>query len=449
MTSATTVAAVDFGAASIRVCRVDFQDDAPPEIEVVHRAAHHAVRSRDGRLRWQWSRLLAETERGLDAALARGPLASIGVDTWGVDYGLLDSQGTLIEPPISYRDERSTASCAALIARIGARELYTSTGLVPHPFNTIFQVAAHERGQLERASHVVLLPELVVHHLTGAIVAERTSAGTTGLLDVSTRRWSSDLCSAAGISEELLPELVPAGTALGTWQGVPVHLVGGHDTASAVVGGSSPDRAFVSAGTWLIVGREQPEPDTSDEARGAGLSNEQALPDGVRLLGNVAGWWLVDECRRTWGTGNLDALLADAARAPLPPRTFDATDGRFLAPADMAGEIRAAAGLGSDSAPGEITRAAVEAMAATAAAVVDSLPPRAGSPLTGIRVFGGGSRAQLFLDSLARHSTLPVSVGTTEATALGNALVQAVALGAYRDLDEARATLLVPQEVAR
>lgn len=448
MTS-TTVAAVDFGASSIRVCRVDFPEHAPPEIEVVHRAAHHAVRGSDGRLRWQWSRLLAETERGLDIAMARGPLASIGVDTWGVDYGLLDGHGRLVEPPISYRDERSVASCAALIARIGARELYAATGLVPHAFNTIFQVAAHEREQLAQARHLVLLPELVVHHLTGAVVGERTSAGTTGLLDVSTSRWSHELCAAAGISDRLLPDLAPAGTPVGSWRGVPVHLVGGHDTASAVVGGSLPDHAFVSAGTWLIVGREQPHPDTSDEARRAGLSNEQALPHGIRLLANVAGWWLVDECRRIWGGGDVDALLADGARAQLPPRTFDATDDRFLAPADMAREIRAAAGLDETATPAEVTRAAVEAMAATTATVVDSLPPRDGSPVAGIRVFGGGSRSQLFLESLRRHTTLPVSIGPTEATAMGNALVQAVALGAYRDLDEARATLRIRQEVAR
>jgi rhamnulokinase len=286
------VAAVDFGASSIRVCRVEL-GDGTPRLEVVHRHEHRTHPDTDGVLRWDWARLLSETERGLELALERGPLASIGVDTWGVDYGLLDRHGKLLAPPVSYRDAPTDQVWRGVVDRVGRDRLYAISGLQLLPFNTIFQLAAHNREQLAAAAHVVMLPELVVHHLTGAITGERTSAGTTGLLDLSTDDWSEELCVAIGVPHRLFPELSPAGTLVGTWHGVSVRLVGGHDTASAVVAGSAPGHAFVSAGTWLIAGREQQLPDTSEPARAAGFSNEQALPSGVRLLRNIAGWWLV------------------------------------------------------------------------------------------------------------------------------------------------------------
>jgi rhamnulokinase len=228
-----------------------------------------------------------------------------------------------------------------------------------------------------------------------------------------------------------------------------VHLVGGHDTASAVVGGSTPGYAFVSAGTWLIAGREQPAPDTSGAAREAGLSNEQALPTGVRLLRNLAGWWLVEECRRAWGDPPLADLVAEAANAA-PVEPFDATDDRFVAPEHMPSEIACACGLPDDAPRGQLVRAAIDSMASTTVTVLDALPHRDDDPsCRGIRVFGGGARAPLLLDALQARTALPVSVGPAEATALGNALVQGCGVGAYSSLDEARATLLTPQEVDR
>ncbi len=435
------VAAVDFGASSIRVCRVELGDGVA-RLEVVHRHQHRARPGADGRLRWDWTRLLAETERGLGRALERGPLASIGVDTWGVDYGLLDRHGELLAPPVSYRDPRTEQTWRDVADRVGPDRLYAIAGLQLLPFNTIFQLAAHDREQLAAAAHVVMLPELVVHHLTGAITAETTSAGTTGLLDLATGDWSEELCTAIGLSRPLLPEIAPAGSRVGTWRGVPVHLVGGHDTASAVVAGSAPGYAFVSSGTWLVAGREQRKPDTSKAARDAGFSNEQALPTGVRLLRNIAGWWLVEECRRAWGGASLDELLAEAATT-VPTEPFDATAERFVAPAHMPSEIASAAGLPDDAPRGRIVRAAIDSMAASTIAVLESLPPRDDVvPCRGVRVFGGGARSPVLLDALRARTSLPVSTGPVEATAIGNALVQGCALGADTSLDQARATLL-------
>jgi rhamnulokinase len=442
------VAAVDFGASSIRVCRVEL-GDREPRLDVVHRHEHRAQPDADGVLRWDWRRLVAETERGLQLALDAGPLVSIGVDTWGVDYGLLDRHGDLLASPVSYRDPRTEATWRGVVDRIGIEHLYATSGLQLLPFNTIFQLAAHDPAELAAAAHVVMLPELVVHHLTGTVVGERTSAGTTGLLDLATGTWSDDLCAAIDLPRRLLPELVPAGTPVGTWRGIPVHLVGGHDTASAVVAGSAPQHAFVSSGTWVITGREQARPDTSAAARDAGCSNEQALPAGVRLLRNLAGWWLVEECRRAWGDPPLSELFADAANAA-PSRAFDASHERFVAPAHMPSEIASACGLPADAPRGRIVRAAIDAMAATTLAVLEALPQRDDDPpIRGIRVFGGGVRAPQFLDALRERTALPVTPGPVEATALGNALVQACALGLYASLDEARATLQPFEEVDR
>jgi rhamnulokinase len=439
------VVAVDFGASSTRICRIDLEA-APPVVDVVHRTAHAPRRGADGVLRWEWDRLLTELHVGLDHALSIGPVASIGIDTWAVDYGLLDRHGDLIEAPISYRDARTTGY-REVVDRIGARRLYELTGLQPLPLNTIFQLAAHDPAQLARAAHVVLLPELLVAHLTGEVVAERTSAGSTGLLDLATGSWSDELCEAIALPRALLPEVHRAGTRIGTWRGIPVHLVGGHDTASAVLGGARAGEAFVSAGTWLLVGREQPLPDTSVDAQAAGFTNEQGAVGGIRFLRNVTGWWLVDECRRAWADADLDRLLADAAASPMAGVHVDVTDERFLAPSDMAHELRDAAGLDATASHATITRTAVESMAATTAQVVHSLPCGGGRDISGIRVFGGGSRSSLYRDALRRCTPLPVSTGPVEATAIGNALVQGIALGAFADAHEARATLVDQQEV--
>jgi rhamnulokinase len=430
-----SVGAVDFGASSIRVCRVTF-DEGIPHLEVVHRFAHAPVH--DGtNLRWDWDRLVAEMERGLQATLDAGPLASIGIDTWGVDYGLLDRHGDLIEPPISYRDQR-TDDYLTTLDRIGARHFFATTGIQPEQFATVFQLAAHGRDQLTHARHVLLLPELLVHHLTGAITSEYSSAGTTGLLDIEARAWSDELAEVAGISADMLAPLAPAGTQIGTWHGVPVHLVGGHDTASAVLAGADQDRPFVATGTWLLVGRELGLPDTSDGIARAGLSNEIGALGGVRLQRNVAGWWLVEECRRLWGMPPLEDLLSAASRVDNVP-VADALDPRLLAPEDMVQTLSELAGLPDPTDRATVTRCAINSMAAATARVLTSLPGT--EPARYVDVFGGGAGSSLLLDTITLRTRLQVALGPVEAAALGNALAQAVALGAFASVNAARATL--------
>lgn len=433
--SGTRVAAVDFGATSVRVCVVDV-DAAPLAVEVVHRVAHEPVREPDGSLRWRWDGLVAEMERGLELARAGGPLASIGVCTWGVDYGLIDATGSLLSPPHCYRSTR-TSGFLGVVDRVGDRRRYEISGVQLQPFNTIFQLAAHDRDELVRAHRCLLLPDLLVHHLTGAEGAELTAAGTTSLLDIATRSWSDELIGVTGAARELFPEIVEPATRAGTWRGVDVHRVGGHDTASAVAATSGGDGvAFVSSGTWMLVGREQPSADTSIDAQADNFTNEIAVDGNVRFLKNLAGFWLVEECRRVWGIRDGGELLREAADARPEGELFDTADRRFLAPADMGAEIRSAAGLPDDAPRGAVVRAAVESMAQSTAAVLERL-----GGIRAVSLVGGGAGLRLLTRALERRTGLPVYPGPAEATALGNALVQGVALGRWPDLAAARSTL--------
>jgi rhamnulokinase len=434
------VLAVDLGASALRVAAVDLAG-LPPEVRVAHRYPHAPVRAPDGTLRWDWERLVAEAVRGLELALADGPVESIGVDTWGVDYGLLDGAGGLVAPPFSYRDQR-TSTWQRTAARLGEERLYTTTGIQLMPINTVFQLAVHDRAELGRAATLLMLPELLVHALTGAVTGERTSAGTTALVDVTTGDWSGELVDAVSVDRGLLPPIMPAGTAVGEWRGIAVHLVGGHDTASAVAALPEADAtgaAFVSSGTWMLVGAERPLPDVSDAARAANFSNEPGVLGGVRFLKNVMGLWMVQQCLAAWGDPPLEPLLAAAERAGGRWPVVDATDERFLAPDHMPAEVRRAAGLPDDVDRAVIIRCVLASLAAATARVVDELESFLDCPVRRIHVMGGGARNTLLNRLIAEAAGRPVTVGATEATALGNALVQGIAIGAYADLPSARA----------
>src|SRR5262245_33234713 len=309
------VAAVDMGATSVRVAVIDL-DAETPDVDVVHRWLHGPETRPDGSVRWRWAELLDNVRLGLERARASGPLASIGVDGWAVDYGLLDENGALLSDPHSYRSPR-TEGWRDVAREIGEVELYRRTGIQPMPINTIFQLAAHDPAELARAQRLVMLPELVAHELGGEVTAERSNAGTTGLLDVATGDWAHDLAATIGVDPQILPPPETAGRVLGEHDGIPVHLVAAHDTACAFA--ASPldtgCRAFVSAGTWFIVGVERAAADTSERARTANFSNEVGALGGFRYLKNVTGFWLLERCAAEWGVTARDLLdLAAGAR---------------------------------------------------------------------------------------------------------------------------------------
>lgn len=431
------VAAVDMGATSVRVAVVDL-DAETPEIEIAHRWQHGPDTRPDGSVRWRWGELLENVHLGLDRALQTGPIASIGIDGWAVDYGLLDEQGRLLSDPHSYRSPR-TERWRDVARELGEAALYRRTGVQLMPINTIFQLAVHDRTELDRAARLLMLPELVAYELTGAAAGERSNAGTTGLLDVATGAWAGDLVEAVGVSPAILPAVEAAGRLLGEHRGVPVHLVAAHDTACAVA--ASPlgpaDRGFLSAGTWFLVGVERPVADTSETARTANFSNEPGAVGGYRFLKNVPGFWLLERCAAEWGDLTARELLDLPDAGNRVGRVFDVHEDRFLAPQRMEDEVRAAAGLAGDGPRAAVVSSIVRSIADGVASVVDEL--RAIHPVSELAIVGGGAASPVVKRALEDAAGVRLVAGPAEATALGNALLQGIALGRFSTLEAARA----------
>ena len=438
----TMVAAVDLGAGSVRVCVCDL-DHRPVGYEVIHRVSHQPAMGTDGVLRWDWNGIRTAVLDGLEQARQHHRLRSIGIDTWAVDYGLLDGGGNLLAPPVCYRDAR-TAGFGRLVDRIGADRLFAINGLQMLAFNTIFQLDVEDRSLLDRARWLLTLPELLVHELTGEIAAETTSAGATGLVDQRTGDWSSELLDRIAVDPALFPEIQPPASRVGDWKGVPVHLVAGHDTASAVVGIAAVEAnpGFVSSGTWIIAGQELSAPVLTPEARAAGCSNEYGPSGTTRFLRNIAGFWIIEECRRQWKELTTAELLDHALVADAPEAVFDATDPRFLAPQNMEAEVLDAAGLPSSTPPPATVAVIVNSLAATTADVLSAMTPVSGTPLSRLHLIGGGVRSPQFVQRLASAAGIEVCVGAAEAAILGNALVQGIALGCWDDVADARKALI-------
>jgi rhamnulokinase len=405
------------------------------ELEPVHRFAN-AVVERGGHLRWAMRGLYDEVRRGL--ALVPDA-AAIGIDTWAVDYGLLDGDGELLADPVAYRDDRTVAVIDAVHACVDPAELYDINGLQFLPFNTIYQLAAEPL--LDQARHVVLLPDLLAFWLTGSLGTELTNASTTGLLDVRSLDWSARLLGRLGLDAGLLPTIQPPGRLRGMAGGTPVVTVASHDTASAVVGvPATTDRfAYVVSGTWSLVGLELSAPVLTDAARNANFTNEVGVDGRTRFLRNVGGLWLLQECLRSWGRGDLHELLDAAASVP-PGPTVDVDDPVFIPPDRMPDRIAAAVGRGLS--PPATVRCILDSLARAYARTIHEASRLAERVVEVVHVVGGGSQNELLCQLTADAVGLPVLAGPVEATALGNVVVQAVAAGALPpSLDAVRACL--------
>ncbi|MGH3763137.1 rhamnulokinase [Actinophytocola sp.] len=440
------MAAADLGAASGRVIagRV-----GPGElsIEECHRFANRPVRV-GGTLHWD----ILDLYRGvLDGVRRAGELDGVGIDAWGVDYGLLDADGALLGNPVHYRDGRTADASAD---RFGP-DLYAVTGIQFLPFNTIHQLAAERR--LERAHRLLMIPDLLAYWLTGSVGAELTIASTTQLLDVRARTWAPSLAARVGLAPDLLPPLRDPGTVLGTaadLDGTPVIAVGSHDTASAVVGVPAEGErfAYISCGTWSLVGVELTEPVLTEESRRANFTNELGVDGTVRYLRNVMGLWLLEECLRAWPDADRGTLLAEAAG--LPARSvIDPDDPVFLPPGDMPARVADACRRTGQPVPAtraETVRCIVDSLAQAHRRAVSAAVQLSGHDVDVIHVVGGGARNTLLCQLTADACGLPVIAGPVEATALGNVLVQARTLGALDgDLAALRALVRATQPTTR
>jgi rhamnulokinase len=429
-------AAVDLGASSGRVMlgRVGPEHLALTE---VHRFRNGGVRLPDG-LYWDVLGLYTDVLTGLRAAAREEHLAGLAVDSWAVDYGLLDAHGTLQGNPRHYRDPRTDAVIDDVHAKLDPARLYGVTGLQFLPFNTLYQLAAEPALDGRRA---LLVPDLLGYWLTGRQVAEETNASTTGLLDARTGGWSPPLLEALGLPHGLLPDVIAAGEVLapltaevgaeiGVDYALPVTTVGSHDTASAVVGvPAETDRfGYISCGTWGLVGVELDAPVLTEDSRKANFTNERGVDGTIRYLRNVMGLWLLSESMRTWDLRGraleLGDLLLAAAALPAGGPRIDPDDPVFLPPGDMPERIIRAAGL-RDPEPAAVVRCILDSLAVAFAAAMADAERLSGRPVEVVHLVGGGSQNALLCQLTADAMGRPVVAGPVEATALGNVLVQA------------------------
>lgn len=464
------VAAVDLGASSGRVMvgRV-----APDELELteVHRFANEPVRLPDG-LHWDILRLYREVLAGLrEAARLADGLVSVGVDSWAVDYGLLDGPGSLLGDPYHYRDDRSAAAIGAVHAVIDPTELYARTGLQFLPFTTIYQLAA-ARGSaaFTAARSVLLIPDLIGYWLSGVRTTEVTNASTTGLLDVHRRTWDVELIESLAIPLSLFAALGDPGDIIGPLRDevrretgasaeTLLTLVGSHDTASAVVGVPAGEASFayIACGTWSLVGVELDQPVLTEESRRANFTNEGGVDDRIRYLRNVMGLWLLQESLRTWeqqgSPEQLPALLIGAGEIRAGGPVIDPDDPSFLPPGDMPARI-ADACLRTDQAPpatrAALVRCILDSLAAAYGRAVRDAARLSGRSVEVVHLVGGGARNSLLCQLTADACELPVLAGPVEATALGNVLIQARARGLLSgDLETLRALVRATQVIRR
>jgi len=460
--NAGQVVAVDLGATSGRVMLASV-GPGMLEMHAVARFSNEPVRLWNGTraaLHWDLPALFGQVCHGLRSAVTQADaLLGIGIDSWAVDYAMLRG-GRLLGLPHHYRDVRTEAGVAAVHEIVSRDELFQRNGLQFLPFTTVYQLAAERiSGMLDSADRALLIPDLVVYWLTGHAVAERTNASTTGLRDLD-GTLDLDLCAQLGVPADLFPDTVDPGTVLGPvlpeitdllglGSDVQVSAVASHDTASAVaaVPMDATAAAYISCGTWGLVGVEVPRPVVTSDVQHARFTNEAGVDGRIRLLHNVMGLWLLSESVRTWerndGPVDLPELLMQAAECPQPIALFDTDDPRFLPPGDVPDHIErwyTEHDLPVPSSRPHLVRAIIDSLAASFSAAVHTAAALSGVDVRRIHLVGGGAQNTLLCQAIADRAGIAVLAGPVEATALGNALVQARAYGLVRgDLETLRA----------
>lgn len=451
--------AFDLGAESGRAI-VGRYDGERLALSEASRFPNRAVRLPDG-LYWNALGLFSEICAALADLHASGARVwSVGIDTWGCDFGLLDKQGALVSNPLHHRDGRGAYAMDTAFARVSADEIYDATGIQFLPFNTLFQLVALEQSpSFTAAETLLLIPDLLGYWLSGERIAEATNASTTQLLDVKSGRWSESLISRLGMARTLFAQLIAPGQVIG---GLLPHVaeatrlpastsvvaVASHDTASAVVAipfrrGTSA--AYISSGTWSLVGVELDAAVVSARARAANLTNERGFGGSIRLLKNVMGLWLVQECRRAWiaeGVAPTYADVAELAReAPAGGPLFDPDIPELLLPGDMPTRIRGICEQCGEVAPDQrsvLIRAVFESLACKYRFVLEEIEQVTGAAIELVHVIGGGAQNEFLCQLTADVARRPVLAGPVEAAALGNLAVQLHAFGELGSLAEMR-----------
>jgi sugar (pentulose or hexulose) kinase len=450
--------AVDLGAGSGRVM-AGIYDGTRLELAELNRFSNDPVKEADS---WHWNldALFSNVKQGIALAVKKygDAVVSVGVDTWGVDYGLLGADGKLLCAPFQYRDSRTDGMEEAAFQRMPSQEIYERTGIQFMFFNTIFQLLAEAKARMEKAERLLFMPDLIHLFLTGVAVNEKTMASTSQLLNPRTQTWERDVIQAMGLPEKIFGKLVDAGTVLGELQSGVASETGAkkmriiapaeHDTASAVVGvpAEEPEPVFISSGTWSCMGRELSRPVVSDESFQAAFSNEGGVFGTTRFLKNLAGMWLLQESKRIWDaagkTASYTELITRAETSPPFTSFIDPDNASFKAPTNMPeaiGEFCRRTGQETPADSGAFTRLILESLALKYRSVKESLAQVTGKPIGKIYIVGGGSQNHLLNLFAANSMNCLVVAGPVEAASIGNVVMQLFALGEIRSLAEGRA----------
>jgi sugar (pentulose or hexulose) kinase len=401
----------------------------------------------EGALRWDFPKQAAFLMDGIKAA---GTADSIGIDTWGVDFGLLDIGGNLLELPVHYRDARTDGLMDEVWRVIPREELYARTGIQMLPFNTIYQLyylATRKPEVLEASAKLLLMPDLMAYHLTGRMAAEHTIASTTQLVDINTGDWAWDIIGELNIPRKIFPEILPAGTMAGRLspavqaaagcRDIPVCYIAGHDTAAAFYAAQPGERsAILSSGTWSLLGTVLAEPIATPKAAALNFTNEGGWGGTIRFLKNIAGLWPVQECVRVWRENDpgltYDALEREARETPPTGLAIDIDDARFLHQGGMPARVEEflrETGQPAAGSRGRLTRALYENLTAKYRDTLRDLSSLTGVAYDTVKIVGGGVKDALLCELTAEVCGIGVEKGPSEATALGNLLGQFAVLG--------------------
>lgn len=450
--------AADFGGGSGRVI-AGWLEDGQLRMEEVHRFGNRQVRL-GNHVYWDFPALFEDMKAGLKKAAAKGyKVSSIGIDTWGVDFGLIDRDGQLIGNPVCYRDARTSGMVEEMFKTLNPREHYATTGIQVMEINTLSQLLSIKgTAQLESAKHLLFMPDLFSYFLTGKATNEYCIASTSELLDAKKRTWSWDTIKALGLPEHIFGEIIMPGTVRGTLRPdiaqetglgeIDVVAVGSHDTASAVAAvpaiESDATLAFLSSGTWSLLGVELPEPILSEEARKAEFTNEGGVGGRIRFLQNITGLWILQRLMAEWEERgekqSFSQLLPEAEKACINS-IIPVADATFMNPVSMEKAICDYCKNSSQQVPvtkGEITRCLLQSLAHKYKDAISGVNDLLPEPIKRLHIIGGGSQNELLNQLTANALGVPVWAGPVEATAMGNILVQAMAAGEIADLDALR-----------
>ncbi|MGI6256380.1 MAG: rhamnulokinase [Acutalibacter sp.] len=450
------VLAFDLGASSGRAILGEY-DGKRLTYQEIHRFENNP-RDSMGHFRWNFEELMKNIRLGVQRA---GRCDSLAFDTWGVDFGLLDKDGRLLEDPVHYRDARTEGMVERALESLPADSLYGETGTQIMNINTLFQLLAIKEqapGLWARADRLLFMPDLLAYALCGAQACETTIASTSQLLDPRIQSWSQKILETYGIPQSLFAPLVKSGSVIGEYEGTKVIAAAGHDTQCAVAAlpDPEPNAAFLSCGTWSLLGCELDQPVLTPQSRGLGLSNEVGANGKINYLKNIIGLWLIQESRRQWrreGSEYSYAQLEQLALEAAPLRSFIDPDApEFTPPGDIPGRVRMYCRRTGQPVPetvGQVMRCIYESLALKYRYALDQLTEVTGKRFSALHILGGGTKDGLLCRMTARCTGIPVIAGPVEATALGNLLIQLTALGELPDLEAGRRMIARSEPLTR